>query len=741
MITKLFTFILMFIALGINAQTISIDSARTLGIGATVTVEGIITNGAELGGIRYFQDTTAGIAAYSSSMSGVLRGDSVLITGTIKDYNELLEIDPVTSFTVLSSGNTLPTPVVITPAQIDESKEGHLVKINNATFTTTPGGSFASNSSYSFIASGQTSIIYIRSNHPLIGETIPSGPVNLTGIATQHSYTGPSTGYQLLCRDTNDIFMISSIWLTTPLLQYDVQNKNDIYFKWTTNIAGTTEAYWGTTPNTPNHLPDPTGGGSTGTGHTHYIPNLNPSDIIYVKAFSVSGNDTAFSPVRTFISNSNSSGRIISYFNQVVDNSVKTHKAAINVGTALDDTLIEYINRAQSTIDFTMYNFVENNMSSVSGALNAAHNRGVIVRVIFDGSANNTGIQSLLPAIKKIGSPAGSEYGLMHNKFIIFDAADVMNSYVWTGSTNLTDGQVNLDPNSVIIIQDKSLAKTYVLEFDEMFGSTTATPSLANAKFGPYKTDNTPHIFEIGGRNIECYFSPSDGTNSYILGTIDSSDFNMSIGTMLITRSDIGYAIQDAVDNRSVATRILVNSEGQCSQTVWTLLKGLLGDDLVEDNLAPGIWHHKFMIADEGTNSDPTLLVGCHNWSNSANNKNDENTLIIHDDTIANVYYQAFKQRFDVNYVGIDVNSFAASVKIYPNPSNGQFSVEIETENNLTAEVLVYDLTGRIVMSQQNVLHSGVNTISMNMEGVAPGTYVLQMKNGDKQYVATFIIK
>ena len=469
---------------------------------------------------------------------------------------------------------------------------------------------------------------------------------------------------------------------------------------------------------------------------------MNPSDIIYVKAFSVAANgDTAFSPVRTFISSSNSTGRIISYFNHDVDHSVKTHKAAIDLGTSIDDTLIEYINRAQSSIDFTMYNFVETNISSVSAALNAADNRGVVVRVIFDGSANNTGIQSLNASIKKIASPTGSEYGIMHNKFIIFDADDVMNSYVWTGSTNLTNGQVNLDPNSVIIIQDKSLAKAYTLEFNEMFGSSTATPSLTNAKFGPHKADNTPHLFEIGGRSVECYFSPSDGTNSYIISTIDSASTNMSLATMLITRSDIGYAIQDAVNNRSVATKILVNSEGQCSQTVWSLLKGLLGNDLVEDALKPGIMHHKFMIADEGTNSDPTLLVGSHNWSNAANNKNDENTLIIHDDTLANVYYQAFKKRFDENYVGIDVNNFASSVKIYPNPSNGQFSVEVETENNLTADVVVYDLTGRVVLSQQNTLHSGLNTITMNVNGVAPGTYVLQMKNGDKQYVATFIIK
>ncbi len=736
--TRILTFILMFLALGMYAQ-ISIDSARTVSLGNTVTIKGIVTNGNEIGDIRYIQDNTAGIAAYSVSMANVNRGDSIIVTGVLKDYNALLELDPVSSFTVLSTGNTLPTPELIVPDSLNEAHESELMRINGATFTTNPGGTFSSNSSYNFTSNGQTSSIYVRSNHPLIGTIIPTAAVDLVGICSQYSYASPTVGYQLLCRDTADIIMSNQIAMTSPLNETTVTTTS-ITLEWSTNMAGTTELNYGSDPSTlSNHV----SGTGTTTAHSQVLASLSASELVYVQAFSVDGSDTAFSTIRPFITVSNSSGDIKVYFNQLVDVSVKTHKAAIDIGTAIDDTLIEYINRATSTIDFTMYNFVETNLSSVSGALNAAFNRGVVVRVIFDGSANNTGIQNLVAGIKKIGSPTGAAYGIMHNKFIIFDANtnDPMGALVWTGSTNLTDGQINLDPNSVIIIQDKSLALAYTIEFNEMFGSTTATPSLANAKFGPDKMDNTPHLFEIGGRSTECYFSPSDGTNDKIISTIESADDNMNIGTMLITRSDLAYAIQDAVNNRSVDTKVLVNSEGQCSQTVWTLLKALLGNDMVEDNIAAGIWHHKFMIADEGTSSDPTLLVGCHNWSNSANNKNDENTLIIKDDTLANIYYQAFKQRFDVNYVGIDVNGFSSSVKIYPNPSNGQFTIEIETENNLTADVIIYDLTGRIILSQQSVLHSGSNTIMMNIEGVAPGTYVLQMKNGEKQYVSSFIVR
>jgi hypothetical protein len=44
--------------------------------------------------------------------------------------------------------------------------------------------------------------------------------------------------------------------------------------------------------------------------------------------------------------------------------------------------------------------------------------------------------------------------------------------------------------------------------------------------------------------------------------------------------------------------------------------------------------------------SDPTLWVGSHNWSNSANTRNDENTLVIHDMNLVNQYYQEFMARF-----------------------------------------------------------------------------------------------
>jgi phosphatidylserine/phosphatidylglycerophosphate/cardiolipin synthase-like enzyme len=51
-----------------------------------------------------------------------------------------------------------------------------------------------------------------------------------------------------------------------------------------------------------------------------------------------------------------------------------------------------------------------------------------------------------------------------------------------------------------------------------------------------------------------------------------------------------------------------------------------------------GKLHHKYALVDASYySSDPILITGSHNWSRSANEDNDENTLIIHDVYLANL--------------------------------------------------------------------------------------------------------
>lgn len=625
---------------GFSQSTIA--EARAMPLGSTVTVRGVVTNGSELGVIRYLQDGTAGIAAYGSIVGAIERGDSVVVTGVTKNYNQLMELDPVTSITAVAP-KPVPEPVIITPSQLKEVYEARLVKMIDVTFASA-GSVFAGNTNYNVTANGQTCQVRVNNYSNLVGQIIPADKVVITGLCSQFHYTDPGAGYQLLLRDKNDIISESTILFTTPLAVSNITT-NSLTFSWITNIAGTTELFYGNTPQLELGHQSVSG---TGTSHTISLSGLSPSELVYVQAFSVASSDTGFSGLKPFITRSVSTGKIVTYFTRPVDTTVATGPKAIQINRAVDDTCIAYINRAKYTIDIAIYNFNVEGLSSIASSLNAAFNRGVRVRIVTDGNSNNSAINDLVGGIGKIARPAALG-GIMHNKFMVIDgqSADPNDPIVWTGSCNWTDQNVNTDANNVLFIQDASLAKVYTIEFNEMYGSTTASPDPSAAKFSSAKSDNTPHELIIGGNRVEVYFSPSDGVNQQIVNHINTAGSDLEIGTMLITRTLISNAII-ARKNAGVTSKVVISSRTTSDATVVADLGAALGNYFREFH-ENGLLHSKAMIVDQADpGSDPFVWTGSHNWSDAANVTNDENSIVIHDAQISNLYYQEFKKRFDL---------------------------------------------------------------------------------------------
>ncbi|MEW6467485.1 MAG: phospholipase D-like domain-containing protein [Bacteroidota bacterium] len=382
--------------------------------------------------------------------------------------------------------------------------------------------------------------------------------------------------------------------------------------------------------------------------------------------------------------------KIICYFTQPVDTSVSTGVNAVYLNNTADDTLVQYINRAQYSIDICIYNTTSSgSVANIAGALNNAYASGKRVRVIYEGSTGNTMIPNLNANINRLASPQGTPYNIMHNKFVVFDAdaPDPGLPIVWTGSMNWTTTQINgTDANNIVIIQDQLLAQAYQKEFEEMWGDTGLVPNAGLARFGPMKTNNTQHVFIIEGKIVECYFSPSDSVNQRILTAIGSADTDLEFASMVITRNDISSAIVNNVSNGVLPTYGLVDDS--VTTTEWgALVAGMLPNTMKSASGQPGIMHHKFLIADQSNVvSDPLVLTGSHNWSTSANNQNDENTLIIHDDTIANLYFQHFAwlyaQMGGVMSAGTPAENTGANV--YPNPFADRLVVQADGAGELT---------------------------------------------------------
>ena len=691
-----------------------IATARALAIGANVTVTGIVTNGDELGvNIRYIEDTTAGIAAYdlnqNNYFANVNLGDSITVLGQLADFNGLLEVYLNSAPQIHSSLNTLPNPQLLTPLQIGEITEGELVQMDNVIFNN--GGSLFSAGSHDFTSNGEQGTIYLQYQTSIIGSLIPMLPVTLIGISSQ--YINPQTpnlpGYQILPRDSADIIQTGALIFASAVVQTNITTTS-FDLSWSVSDSSSTNCNYGLSPS----LGIPINNGGNILTHTMNLTGLQPATFYYVECYSVNGNDTAFSNVGIYSTASNSSGIIRPYFNHSVDVSVSTGVDAQNITTYFNDTIKAYMDLAQNTLDICVYNASD---ATIATAINDAYNRGVVVRYIADDDVTNIMLSSLdpnIPIVYRDPAPAG----IMHNKFIIVDANSTNNSWVMGGSTNWTNPS-NLfnDYNNLIFIQDEAIAKAYTLEFEEMWGGT----------FGTNKLDNTPHNFKVNGKDVAVYFSPSDQTTLRISEFINEVDYTLEFGLLGFTRDDLGLAVIAKDGEFGVNVRGIIEQENITGSEFADLIAA--GVNVKSHTGITYQFHHKYAIADANvTASDPTILTGSHNWSSNAENNSDENTIIIHDHTIANIYLQEFTERFNELGTSKIDELIALDLSVFPNPSAGFVQIKSELE---LIKINLYALDGKLIASTKSA------TIKIDKSG----TYFVKIFTNEGVVVRKVIIK
>jgi len=314
--------------------------------------------------------------------------------------------------------------------------------------------------------------------------------------------------------------------------------------------------------------------------------------------------------------------------------------------TALEDALLARIDGAASTLDVALYDL---NRQSVVDALIAAHSRGVAVRVVGDDEAatgeSSRGYQALVDAgIGVITDTSLSK--IQHNKFMVFDG-----QAVWTGSTNFSDTGLTLNAENSLVIGDTTLAGIYTAEFAEMWAGN----------FHEAKTDNTPHLLDYDGTLLKSFFSPTDLVAFEVRDELAAADrtihFAMFYWTddllagRVIERLGAGVQVYGVWDQLGAANEYSAD-EALCDA----------GARIKIENFA-GKVHDKFAVIDvEG--SDPTVILGSYNWTDSGAYDNDENTLIIHDRDLARAYYAEWQRLWSALGIQTMCNSFRTYLPI-----------------------------------------------------------------------------
>jgi hypothetical protein len=629
-----------------------------------VTTRGIVTAANQFGGPGYIQDNGAGLAIYDSAITNHVNiGDEIVVLGTISPYAGLCELASGALIQVLSTGNVV-TPLTVTASQIYndgtggvENYEGLLVRVNTVTVGDTSGNLIANwtvtgaGTNYRLTDASGYVDIRVDKDVNYAGTPAPQVSFDVIGIVSQYKFASPYIGgYQLMPRFTADILSSGPIFASAPTEINLTQSSFTV--QWTTVNNGTTRLRYGISTSYEMGVLAPDD--ILRLSHSVDISGLQAATIYHVQAFSVNaGGDTSTAGdlVVSTTSPTASTGQINVYFNKSIDTTVAFSEKALG-DQDLVSLIVNRINHAHYSIDAALYSLSGSAQGDViANAMVAAKNRGVKIRVIcehdnYGGSGFGILRGAGIPFIDDTFDAVWNGQGLMHNKFFVFDysGGSPESVWVWGGSWNPTNPGTASDRQNSIEIQDVALAGAYTTEFNVMWGSSTETPNSTTSRFGARKPDVVPHNFIINGIPFNVYFSPSDHTTLHLNNMLGRAQHSVSSCIYTFTRSDIAN-VHIARKTAGDKVRVVMDNNVDTGNQYANLVAG--GIDVHLKGFSGGLLHHKYAVVDgDVLSGNSYLATGSFNWSNSAENSNDENLLIAKSGRLANLYLQEFTARY-----------------------------------------------------------------------------------------------
>ena len=253
---------------------------------------------------------------------------------------------------------------------------------------------------------------------------------------------------------------------------------------------------------------------------------------------------------------------------------------------------------------------------------------------------------------------AGSS--LMHHKFVIVD-----NRHVIITSANFTLSDTYGDftnsnslgnANNLLQIDSPELASLFTEEFNIMWGDGPG--GKPDSRFGLQKPMRSPKQITLNQTTITVQFSPTSPTQSWnnssngLIGkTLDSATKSVDMALFVLSDQRLANILENR-HQQSVQIRALI--EPQFAYRPYSEALDMMGVALSNkckyelDNhpwqnpittvgvpvLPKGdLLHHKFGVIDS-----QTVITGSHNWSDAANNGNDE-TLVVIKNPIVDAHY------------------------------------------------------------------------------------------------------
>jgi phosphatidylserine/phosphatidylglycerophosphate/cardiolipin synthase-like enzyme len=299
-----------------------------------------------------------------------------------------------------------------------------------------------------------------------------------------------------------------------------------------------------------------------------------------------------------------------------------------NLTGSIPEKLIAFIDQAEESIHIASFEF---DLTPVAEALIRAHERGVQVQWVTDDEYGIEADEEEGHGQFALLEDAGIEVkddgrsALMHNKFWILDRQTV-----WTGSTNITVNGAFRNNNNVLVIHSPDVAEMYEREFQEMWAGEFGPTSPSTVELQETVVRRTP---------VRVLFAAEDEAIAHLVPLVEGAQKSIHIMAFSFTHDGLGETVlqraQQGVDVQGIF-------ETRGSETEYSELTRLYCAQVpVRQDGNPRTFHHKVIVLDE-----ETLITGSLNFSNNADENNDENVVIVKSKTIAGRYIDEFQRRW-----------------------------------------------------------------------------------------------
>jgi phosphatidylserine/phosphatidylglycerophosphate/cardiolipin synthase-like enzyme len=304
-----------------------------------------------------------------------------------------------------------------------------------------------------------------------------------------------------------------------------------------------------------------------------------------------------------------------------------------------------FVDAAQETLELALYDLRlgDETAGIVRGALVAAHERGVNIRLVYnlDEVDERTPVppppKTDPPLVESLPFETAAIPGwpdLMHHKYAVRDR-----DAVWTGSTNWTDDSWTREENVIVVVESTGVAIRYQEDFSQLWKTRNVE------KAGKVPTEP----IRVGAAEVRTWFSPKRGERlaHRIADVIGAAEQRVRVASPVITSGPIlgtlaEMAADGVVDLAGVvdATQIAEvlqqwrrngnNTWKEPSLRFLVARAGFRGKRSTP--YAPGAVHD-YMHA-KVTVADDTVFIGSFNLSHSGET-NAEDVLEIEDAALA----------------------------------------------------------------------------------------------------------